>query len=295
MLELLPAQRVPKEPWDVWIILGGRGAGKSQAAAAYVADNAHSPIISGASHALNTYLAELVVKSFGGPIQGASYRVHRELLEGSDRGVTGATVWLDEPFLAGDNTEALVHEALRLIRDNGRLVITAAWQESYPTWFIKFMTGSRVKVTLLGNAKMSEYAKQLARLQLPTDMLGMVREFHEKFELRYDGPPRQLPGDMGKFRRDFMLEEIDEHFNAEYDSDLEKQLDALVDLAYVLFGTAYLQGFTPEKFYEAFRRVHAANMLKVRALKAEDSKRGSTYDVVKPEGWQPPDLSDLVV
>jgi hypothetical protein len=35
-------------------------------------------------------------------------------------------------------------------------------------------------------------------------------------------------------------------------------------------------------------------MKKVRALRAVDSQRGSTYDVVKPSGWVAPDLSDLV-
>jgi predicted HAD superfamily Cof-like phosphohydrolase len=47
-------------------------------------------------------------------------------------------------------------------------------------------------------------------------------------------------------------------------------------------------------FEEGWRRVHAANMAKVRAERPGDSKRGSTFDVVKPEGWTAPDLSDLV-
>ncbi len=74
-------------------------------------------------------------------------------------------------------------------------------------------------------------------------------------------------------------------------TDLEKQLDALVDLMYVLLGTSYLQGFDLK---EAWNRVHAANMTKIRTERADDSKRGSVYDVVKPEGFRPPDLSDLV-
>jgi hypothetical protein len=34
-------------------------------------------------------------------------------------------------------------------------------------------------------------------------------------------------------------------------------------------------------------------MKKVRAQAAEDSKRMSKFDVVKPEGWTPPNLADI--
>lgn len=40
--------------------------------------------------------------------------------------------------------------------------------------------------------------------------------------------------------------------------------------------------------------VQRANMQKERVLKAEDSKRGSTWDVRKPEGWIPPRSEELV-
>ena len=118
-----------------------------------------------------------------------------------------------------------------------------------------------------------------------------VRDFHIKFDLEYIGPPRDLPVELSQFRIEFMVEELAEYKEAVSEGNREKQLDALVDLVVVALGTAHLQGFD---FNEAFRRVHTANMLKRRAQKAEDSKRGSVYDVVKPEGWQPPDLSDLV-
>lgn len=123
------------------------------------------------------------------------------------------------------------------------------------------------------------------------NLFGDVTEFHKKFGLQYEGPPRELPGELAAFRIDFLQEELVEYNTATNERNLEKQLDALVDLVYVALGTAHLQGFD---FNAAWRRVHAANMLKIRAEKKEDSKRGSTYDVVKPEGWQPPDLSDLV-
>jgi len=116
----------------------------------------------------------------------------------------------------------------------------------------------------------------------------MIKEFHEKFGLNYAGPPRHLPLDLERFRTEFMKEEIIEY---EGRVVLVDKLDALVDLVYVAMGTAYLHGFD---FDEAFRRVHEANMKKKRSISTILYGRGSGWDVVKPEGWEPPYLDDLV-
>lgn len=120
------------------------------------------------------------------------------------------------------------------------------------------------------------------------DFVRDIEDFHVKFGLTYAGPPRRLPDDLATFRSGFLQEELNE-YNAAFTK--VDQLDALVDLVYVALGTAYLQGFD---FREAWRRVHAANMLKVRATHASQSARNSTADVVKPDGWQKPNLIDLV-
>lgn len=112
-----------------------------------------------------------------------------------------------------------------------------------------------------------------------------VRQFHEKFELGYDGPPRLNP-DMSSFRISFMQEELDEYKEAIQNKDLTKAFDALLDLLYVTLGTAYLHGFPVDAGFEA---VQEANMLKQRASSPVESKRGSSFDVVKPEGWVAPD------
>lgn len=135
-----------------------------------------------------------------------------------------------------------------------------------------------------------------------------IVDFHEKFGLQYHGKPRILPEELAKFRAGFMAEELGEYaFGGDETNvmilvgivkedmapplELVDQLDALVDLVYVALGTAYMQGFD---FYEAWRRVHDANMKKVRAAREVDSQRSSTYDVVKPPGWVAPVLTDLV-
>jgi len=140
------------------------------------------------------------------------------------------------------------------------------------------------------------------------DLFQDIKDFHEKFGLTYHGAPRVLPEELAKFRAGFLAEELGEYaFGGDKMNvdilvgivkedmappiKLEDQLDGLVDLVYVALGTALMQGFD---FNEAWRRVHEANMKKVRAERAVDSARGSTYDVVKPPGWLAPNLSDLV-
>ena len=120
------------------------------------------------------------------------------------------------------------------------------------------------------------------------DVFADIKAFHEKFGLAYDGPPRKLEAELLSFRMKFIEEEFHELVEA---TTLDHQLDACIDLIYVILGYCYLRGWDAA---EAWRRVQAANMAKVRAEKPSDSKRGTTFDVVKPVGWTAPNLSDLV-
>lgn len=116
--------------------------------------------------------------------------------------------------------------------------------------------------------------------------LDMVRAFHHKFGLGVGTELRELTLEESNFRIQCMQEELDEYVSAVMTGHMTKQLDALVDLVYFALGTAVLQGFP---FNEAFMLVHSANMEKVRCERAEDSLRGSTFDVIKPEGWVAPE------
>jgi hypothetical protein len=142
------------------------------------------------------------------------------------------------------------------------------------------------------------------------DLIGDVSAFHAKFGKEYTGKVRQLPDDLHEFRVKFHDEECTE-YTEEYAklgdaiirkdrrdviTALEKQLDSLVDAAWVILGTADLQ-FGRAVFIEAWRRVVKANMAKVIATEdpnAEDSGREVKYDIRKPAGWLPPDHRDLV-
>lgn len=71
---------------------------------------------------------------------------------------------------------------------------------------------------------------------------------------------------------------------------LSDALDGFVDLEYVLLGTVLQMGYGAV-YDEAWRRVHEKNMLKEIGVKPS---RGYFKDVIKPPGWTPPDLQDLV-
>ena len=124
-------------------------------------------------------------------------------------------------------------------------------------------------------------------VNLPED----IEQFHRKFDLSPNEKPGPLNFELQDFRTNFLKEELREYEIAIVSCDCEKAFDALIDLVYVALGTAYLHGFP---FAEGWARVHEANMKKIRAVREVDSLRGTTFDVVKPDGWTAPDLSDLV-
>lgn len=164
------------------------------------------------------------------------------------------------------------------------------------------------------------------------NQLRDVDDFHAKMNLHYPDGPRVVPGELPEdvvealrmvrdelrrigredtqnliaFRVGFMLEELIEFADAHRAEDLEAMLDALVDLDYVQKGTVHLAGFgamivldegnvVGRVYEEAWRRVHEKNMQKELApVGDERSKRGTRFDVVKPEGWTPPAFDDLV-
>jgi hypothetical protein len=148
-----------------------------------------------------------------------------------------------------------------------------------------------------------------------------IVRFHRRFGIHYSGAARLLPGsfelretlpylssllgnmvenarlrttadDLAAFRIGFMLEELHEYVVAVQEGDVPGAFDALVDLGYVMFGTAHLHGFPYSKGWD---RVHAANMRKIPVYPGNVSdKRRSRFDIVKPPDWKPPVLDDLL-
>lgn len=142
--------------------------------------------------------------------------------------------------------------------------------------------------TELVRQKMIEHCKEHDVTNFFTDIVN----FHKKFDLQQLERPGFLSSELMKFRIKFMQEELDEFCDAYIDDDVEKAFDALIDLCYVVLGTSYLMGFP---FIEGWNHVHYCNMQKVRAkVDGSDSKRKSSFDVVKPIDWQAPNLASLI-
>jgi predicted HAD superfamily Cof-like phosphohydrolase len=139
-----------------------------------------------------------------------------------------------------------------------------------------------------------------------------VGDFHEKFGLdnatHRHGRPAGMDPDAVEFRLRFLLEELGELCEgygmkldwvlggtpaAAPDQDLAQIADALVDLSYVALGTGHLHSMP---WAAMFDEVHRANMSKERATSVDDprSTRRSALNVVKPAGFQPPDVGRVL-
>lgn len=155
----------------------------------------------------------------------------------------------------------------------------------------------------VAEAYTAERAQELVDKLNRPDFIQDVMDFHTKFQVGYDGPARLLPNRLHANRANFMQEELDEHITEQNavgtrrvpKKAIEMQFDALIDLMYVVLGTADLQGLL--RFFAAgWNRVHRANMAKVRANPEGDSRshRDAAFDVVKPAGWTAPNHMDLI-
>jgi predicted HAD superfamily Cof-like phosphohydrolase len=122
-----------------------------------------------------------------------------------------------------------------------------------------------------------------------------VGDFHERFGLdnvNTTAPaPHKIVEELWTFRLKFLREELDELERAYQAGDLPNIADALIDLVYVALGTAHLHGLPWQELFDEVQRV---NMMKVRATRAEDSTRKSTFDVIKPDGWTPPNIEAVL-
>jgi predicted HAD superfamily Cof-like phosphohydrolase len=129
--------------------------------------------------------------------------------------------------------------------------------------------------------------KHMVRSKTSLDQFEMVAGMHEHFGIPLQQTPGFLDPDTMRFRLEFLEEELDEIMIANFEENLEELADGLVDLVIVALGTAAMMGLP---FNDLFLEVHKANMNKVRVDHPSESKRGSGFDLKKPDGWQKPNL-----
>jgi predicted HAD superfamily Cof-like phosphohydrolase len=119
-----------------------------------------------------------------------------------------------------------------------------------------------------------------------------------------------------RIRLNFLLEELTETatafgYSLSFNKKFEKNknlpvqphgiVDGLIDLEYVLLGTAAFCGLLSKMagydftYWEyGWTAVHTANMKKVRVDKINQSARDTLIDVRKPAGWAAPDLTEIL-
>ena len=121
-------------------------------------------------------------------------------------------------------------------------------------------------------------------------IIASLLEFNNAFEI----PKPENPGigskELIELRIKLLQEEVAEYAEAARGGDLVEVLDALADIAYILAGTVINHGMQ-HVFDDAFAEVHRSNMAKLvdgKVLRREDGK------VMKPENWQPPNLSQFI-
>lgn len=94
-----------------------------------------------------------------------------------------------------------------------------------------------------------------------------------------------------KKQLEMYLNLVEEEFNeldmARSFNDHTEQLDALVDIIVVAIGAIISMGVDPQR---AWNEVIATNIAKIDPKTGKVRKRADGK-VLKPEGWQPPDLS----
>jgi predicted HAD superfamily Cof-like phosphohydrolase len=116
----------------------------------------------------------------------------------------------------------------------------------------------------------------------------MVREFHEVFGVAVADRPVQPTPETVELRRSLIEEEKRELFQAMAGDDLAQVAKELADLLYVVYGTAVSYGIDT---LPVFAEVHRSNMEKAPGGIV---KRRPDGKVLKPEGWQPPDIAKLI-
>ncbi len=122
-------------------------------------------------------------------------------------------------------------------------------------------------------------------------MIEMVANFMKACDQEVNDKPVTQDQNTISLRYHLMSEENREYMVAGIQEDKVEILDALIDQAYVLFGTINAHGMQKE-FVEGFRLVHENNMTKVQ----ENGKvlKDASGKVLKPQGYQKVDLRQLI-
>lgn len=119
-------------------------------------------------------------------------------------------------------------------------------------------------------------------------MFEMVRDFHVAFEQRVGQAPELPNEDERSLRIKLLIEEFNEYMDGEENNDIVEIADALADIIYIVCGTAVSYGIPLDTIYNEVHRSNMAKLVDGKVLKNEHGK------VIKPLGWQPPDIEKIM-
>mgnify|MGYP001102214046 FL=1 len=124
-----------------------------------------------------------------------------------------------------------------------------------------------------------------------TNIFDDTMAFQQKYGLWRKDQFGILSEEEMKVKIGHLYEELAEIDKAHKEGNIYEISDGLIDLIYVASGLLNLMNMPAQALWND---VQARNMQKIRATKDNVGKRGSTFDVIKPEGWLPPRTKDIV-
>ena len=117
------------------------------------------------------------------------------------------------------------------------------------------------------------------------DWYDDILDFHVKAGHYVGIVPRIPPDNVQRLRRKLIREEVNELLDGIDDNDLVKVADGCADAIVVILGTAVSYGIDLRPIWS---EVHRTNLSKLGGGKRADGKS------LKPEGWQPPRIKELL-
>lgn len=129
------------------------------------------------------------------------------------------------------------------------------------------------------------------RLMTRKEVLFCIRMvFSEMHELANTVANNQEEG-MELMEECFKTFDRDEYENLPIIKRVAEQSDAMVDAYYYMLNVAGRNGHNLSKMFDA---VHSANMAKIDPVTGKCIRRESDGKILKPEGWQEPDIIRVI-
>lgn len=126
-------------------------------------------------------------------------------------------------------------------------------------------------------------------MSAPNSFFDDVKDFHIFFDRKVGTEPAFTDYNDRILRMKLVTEELSELKRAHMEEDIVEVADAIADLIYVACGMAVAYGIPLNEVWE---EVQESNMRKVgkdgKPIYREDGK------VLKPEGWEPPDVRGIL-